>query len=105
MNLVTQSQLTAAQVELLETQKEIDHAFEVMKLAVVRSFHRVWNNNNGVSRADMLAGLGTNAVACFTAHAAAVAFLMSQGVTLDPVDITPPVAFTFHNDGTVTLDQ
>lgn len=102
MQLVDRTQPDAAEQVLIQSEDEATRALETLRLATINAFQRFWNGP--VPTADLLAKLGTRAAASFQAHAAAVQFLLSQGVELAPPDYTPPVAYTAHQDGTITLD-
>lgn len=73
-----------------------------LKENTVVSFNAFWFNPD-VTPAQILAKLGTNAVRAFEDHAATVAFLLARGVEMQPSEYTPPVAYTAHEDGTITM--
>ncbi len=93
---------TPAQALLLEHSARLDHALNMVHVHTVQSFREFWHGS--VPPADLLAELGTNAVRAFQAHAAAVTFLAANGVTIAPEDCVPPLAYTVHENGTITLD-
>jgi len=74
-------------------------ALENLKITAITAFHLLWDNP-----AETLAVMGTNAVAAFEQHARTVQYLLASGVEMKPSDYTPPVAYTAHEDGTITLD-
>lgn len=65
------------------------------------TFDCIWNNA-AATPAEMLAGMGTKAVENFTKHHAAVLALRAAGKDTSSYD-TPPLAYTDHEDGTITL--
>ena len=73
-----------------------------LKSATVASFLDFWEDPETV--ADKLAVMGTKAVASFQQHARTVQFLLESGIEMDPSEYTPPIAYTPHEDGTITLD-
>lgn len=93
---------TPAQVLLLDQSASLDNALNTIHMHTVQSFREFWRGD--VPPADLLAELGTNAVRAFQAHAAAVTFLVANGVTLAPEDCVPPLPYTAHQDGTITLN-
>ena len=75
------------------------------------SFDLLWAPAGGVSPADRIAALGTNAVELFEANTALVEFMLAVIGEKDPemtAQIQQRVAsipvYTAHEDGTVTLD-
>lgn len=94
-----------------DAQRAVDQADTRSRLAIERfrdaqiaEFKRFW----GQSRADIedqLAIRGDKAVNAFNLHAASVLFVRSAGVAYDPADFTPPLAYTKHTDGRITLDK
>ena len=71
-------------------------------MATVASFREFWRGD--VPPAELLERLGTNAGKAFAAHRSAVTFLVSNGITLEPEDYIPPLAYTVHEDGSITLN-
>jgi len=75
------------------------------------NFDLLWTPNGGVTPADRIAALGTNAAELFEANAALVEFMLAVIGDKDP-EMTAAIqqrvallpAFTAHEDGTVTLD-
>jgi hypothetical protein len=65
------------------------------------TFDCIWHNPDATP-AEMLAGMGTKAVENFTRHHAAVLALRAAGKDTSAYD-TPPLAYTAHDDGTITL--
>ncbi len=84
-----------------EMQDRSREALECHKNAAIKTFHLLWDDEP--SRADKLAVMGTNAVLAFEQHARTIQYLLASGVEIDPEDYTPPVAYTAHDDGTITL--
>lgn len=96
---------------------QIDAAFEVATtlnqttkdglnsfVASIKEGFRLFWHHPTVTPQELAAKFGTNCAALFDRHAAAVGYLLSLGVELDPADYTPPVAFTRHEDGSVTIE-
>jgi hypothetical protein len=77
-------------------------AIEGLKASTKGTFDGIWNNPQ-TTPARMLEIMGNRAKAGFTAHAAAVLALRAAGVDTSEFD-TPPLAYTAHENGTVTLD-
>lgn len=103
MNLITPQTLTPAQESLLTMQQL--HAEGLAELAnkAKRAFDLLWRNDRATP-AEMAAVLGTNAGACFEAHAATVQFILSRDQSLlAPEDYTPPLDYTLHQDGSLTI--
>lgn len=73
-----------------------------LKESTVASFRAFWFNPD-VTPAQILEKLGTIAARAFEDHAATVAFLLGRGVEMDPSEYTPPVQYTTHEDGTITI--
>ena len=75
------------------------------------NFDLLWTPAGGVTPADRLAALGTDAAELFEANTALVQFMLAVIGDKDP-DMTAQItrrvasipAFTVHRDGTVTLD-
>lgn len=75
------------------------------------NFDLLWTPNGGVTPADRIAALGTNAAELFAANTALVQFMLTVVGDKDP-EMTAAIqqrvasipAFTAHEDGTVTLD-
>lgn len=93
---------TPAQELLLNQSSRLDNVLNTIHMHTVQSFREFWYG--AVPPAALLAELGTNAVRAFQAHAAAVTFLVANGVTLTPEDCVPPLAYTAHEDGSITLN-
>lgn len=72
--------------------------------SIKEAFKLFWKHPT-VTPTEQAAQWGTNCCALFDRHAAAVAFLLSQGVELDPSDYTPPLPFVRNEDGTVTIGE
>ena len=75
---------------------------ELFRDGLTREFRNLWHHPS-ISAADQLAVMGNRAVATFTQHAAAIELLLTAGVVIDPADYTPPLTFTPHEDGTITI--
>jgi hypothetical protein len=103
MNLIpTPTTPPPAELALMQTQSESDQALHTLRAATISGFRRFWFGP--VPAADMLAVMGVNACAAFDAHAATVGFVLARGLEIDPdEDYTPPLAYTRHEDGTITL--
>ncbi len=102
MNLIDNpTVISEDEAALIGIQQDRDAVYAATKDATVRAFRRIWHEGRTAQR---LAVMGTRARAAFEAHAAAVQFLLTVGVHLDPADYTPPVPYTVHADGTITLD-
>jgi len=67
-----------------------------------KTFDLIWHNSEATP-AEMLAGMGTKAVENFTKHHAAVLAIRAAGKDTSAYD-TPPLAYTAHEDGKITLD-
>ncbi len=93
--------ISAAEAAVIRMSQDGDASIAAMTAATISTFRQLWH---GGQTAEMLAVMGTKAGPAFQRHAAAVQFLLSIGVALDPADYTPPQAFTVHADGTITLD-
>ena len=91
-----------AHLALKQAESQAAHALNLLTIACVESFRRLWHNPN-VTPAEMLAAMGTNAAAAFEQHARTVQYLLASGVTLDAADYTPPLAYTINDDGSITL--
>jgi hypothetical protein len=102
MPLITITPPTPAESLLLAQSERLDSAINIVHMATVESFREFWHGD--VTPAELLQRLGTNAVKAFETHASAVAFLIANGVTLEPEDYMPPVAYTEHDDGSITLN-
>lgn len=90
-----------AAVDLLKDRREL-------AVAIVegqrRLFDRLWKSPDAKPE-DILRELGTDASAFFTEGGLLVEFLMAtKTVRLSEADYAPPVAYTAHDDGTVTLN-
>jgi hypothetical protein len=110
----TQQQPTAAELAAQSItdalNSEITHRVAVHKVC----FDTLWRNQReGATPAAILAALGTNAKLVFQiasenlAHISNCAALIGKARAdfISDEDCTPPVAFTIHADGTVTLNQ
>ncbi len=102
MTLITLTQPTAAESLLLAHSERMEATINTVHMATVASFREFWRGD--VPPAELLQRLGTNAGKAFSAHRSAVTFLLSNGVTLDPEDYIPPLAYTAHEDGSITLN-
>lgn len=103
MNLIANPvTIPPAQSALAVAEQASKHALETLRAVCVQTFCSVWHNPN-VTPAEMLAAMGTNAAAAFDQHARTVQYLLASGVTLDAADCTPPLAYTIHEDGSITL--
>ena len=78
-----------------------------------RTFQRVWGENNGYTPAQFFAAAGPQGVRFMQIggaskdHLAALAAI--EGKTLDdylsPEEYDPPLPYTAHPDGTITIDE
>lgn len=93
-----------AEIALNAIQTRRDAVLNELRHATIESFHNVWNNKDGIPPAEILACMGTSAVAAFQEHATTVEYLALRGLEIEPADCMPPLAFTGHGDGTITLD-
>ena len=78
-------------------------ALERYRDAQIKEFKAFWSQ----PRADIEAQLairGNKAVAAFSLHAAAVMHVLNAGIDYPSADYTPPLPYTAHEDGTITLD-
>lgn len=105
MQLFTPAALTPAQ-EALVTMQQLDaEGLETLANKTKRAFDLMWRNDRATP-AEMAEALGTNAAACFEAHAATVQFLLSRDPSLlAPEDYTPPVDYTLNQDGSLTIAE
>ena len=94
--------ISAEEAAVLAMRQESIAALEGLKSAAISVFKRLWDEPP--SRAGKLAVMGTKAVAKFQQHARTIQYLLESGVEMDPEDYTPPVPYTAHEDGTITLD-
>lgn len=103
MTLIQNPTTKSAAETMLEQHEQLSgNALESLRQATLQTFAQFWRGP--VPPADLLAAMGTNAVAAFEQHARAVGFLLASGVVLAPEDYTSPLAYTAHQDGTITLD-
>jgi hypothetical protein len=77
-------------------------ATDTLEVSAKITFEGIWNNPDATP-AEMLAGMGTRAVGGFTAHYYTVLALRAAGKDTSAYD-TPPLPYTAHEDGTITLD-
>ena len=70
--------------------------------SVKEGFRLFWHHSQATPQ-QMADKFGVNCCALFDRHVAAVSFLLTLGVELDPSDYTPPLAFTRNADGSVTI--
>ena len=104
MNLIqTPVEIPLAQQILRRHESSAASALNILHITTVTTFREFWKDRETAEA--LLAEIGTNAVAAFAQHSAAVQFLLASGVTLAPADYVPPFAFTAHQDGTITLDS
>lgn len=94
--------ISPAESAVIRIGERAAEALTVLKSATVEAFHALWDDHETV--ADKLAVMGVNAVASFDQHARTVAFLLASGVEMNPADYTPPLPYTAHKDGTITLN-
>lgn len=94
---------------LIETMNaEVKHRVEIHK----QIFDVVWHDERATPQ-QILAALGTKAKLLFQVSAANKAHLQTLATTVGktlndflPAEYqTPPLPFTIHNDGTVTIDE
>lgn len=104
MNLIQNrpANLAPAQRAVATSELRTGAALQKFKESVVREFRLFWFNA-AASPQEQLAVMGNRAAAAFDAHQAAVVFLLSRGVQMEPEDYTPPLSYTRHEDGTITL--
>ena len=68
-------------------------------------FRWVWyNKDDGCSPKEMIAAMGTNAVSNFTLHYLIIQAIKASGVEVPESEYTPPLAYTKHDDGSITID-
>lgn len=106
MNLVPQpTSPPRAEVALKAIQARRDAVLHEYRKATIASFHDLWHNADGIPPAEMLERMGTSAVEAFAEHRATVQYLIARGLAMEPADYTPPLAYTEHQDGTITLNN
>lgn len=88
---------TLSQMEAMSTK-----ATNLLEQSAEATFNGIWNNPD-VTPAEMLAVMGNRAKEGFTAHYYAVLALRAVGKDTSAYD-TPPLAYTVHDDGTITLN-
>ena len=105
MQLIALPELSPAQHALVRMQNLHRDSLLQLANACRTAFNELWRNPQATP-AEMAAALGTNAGACFEAHAATVQFILSRDASLlAPEDYTPPVPYTLHNNGSLTIDE
>lgn len=72
-------------------------------------FERLWHSTDAPP-AQILAKLGPLALDIFLRGGDAVAFILGATTgrpiaSMEPEEYTPPIAYTVHNDGSITLNQ
>jgi hypothetical protein len=68
-------------------------------------FRWIWHNKDeGCSPAQMLAAMGTNAKKNFELHALVIQLILKSGLVIPASEFTPPLPYTIHPDGTITLN-
>jgi hypothetical protein len=77
-------------------------ATDILEQSAKITFDGIWNNPDATP-AVMLAAMGTEAVGGFAAHYHTVLALRAAGKDTSAYD-TPPLSYTAHADGTITLD-
>lgn len=87
---------------LQDMEASLTTAFAMYQNAVLAAFSKFWHGE--VPPAELLALMGTHAGPWFNRHASAVTHFLSIGSDLAPEQYTPPVAYTTHEDGSITLD-
>lgn len=102
MSLISLFHPTAAESILMVQSERLENTVNAVRIATVDSFREFWHGP--VPPAELLERLGTNAGKAFAAHKSAVAFLFANGVTLEPADYMPPLTYTTHDDGSITLN-
>lgn len=103
MNLILLPSLSPAQEALLTMQQLHSEGLAELANKTKRAFDLMWHNERATP-AEMAAALGTNAAACFAAHATTVAFILAADASLlAPADYTPPMDYTLNQDGTLTI--
>lgn len=86
----------------LQVLNNVEMANSIMREAHFSAMAALWNNPDATPQ-EILAELGPKAAEVFQLSAALVQFLM----TIDPTFVpqVPPLPFTIHEDGTVTIDE
>ena len=102
MTLVDQpTQFRPGEQAVLSMQTDSQSALNYLRDVTIRAFHALWDEVG--MRQAKLDVIGTNGRSAFEQHARTVQFLIESGVTMNPVDFTPPVSYQINNDGTVTI--
>lgn len=103
MNLIATPSYTPAQEALLTMQALHESDITDRAEKAVKAFNFFWRNP-AATPGEIAAALGTNAKAVFERHAATVAELLTlKPGCIAPEDYTPPQAYAFNNDGSMTL--
>lgn len=103
MTLIAAPSYTPAQEALLTMQALHEQDITDRAEKAVKAFNLFWRNDRATP-AEIAAALGTNAENVFERHAATVAELLTlKPGCIAPEDYTPPQAYTFANDGSMTL--
>ena len=104
MNIVQNpTQPTQTELDLIEMSNQTAQVLENLRATTVNTFNRIWHGET-ITPAQYLAVMGNKAVDAFALHAASVQLLLQAGVTITPDQYTPPLTYTMHQDGTITLD-
>lgn len=104
MNLIQNpTTITPAEQILLAQTARSNDSLDLLRIAAVTSFRELWYHPE-VTAEEQLAVMGTNAVAAFTTHGRTVQFLLESGIEIASEDYTPPVGYTPHPDGTITVN-
>jgi hypothetical protein len=79
------------------------HTLRMLRGNLHSTFQAIWFPPRMTTTEKMLAALGTNAGKAFDQHALGIQLLLAAGVEIPADEYTPPVAYTRHDDGTITL--
>lgn len=90
------------QLALMRMQSLANRAMDTLEQSTRATFDGAWKNTKSTPE-KMLAEMGTKAKAAFVAHYYAVQALKAYGRDTSAYD-TPPLPYTTHQDGTITLD-
>lgn len=105
MNLIQNrpDYLSPVNQELLKIEKLSSATLQKLKQNTIQNFHTFWYNEN-ITPAQFLEAMGTNAARVFQLHRATIDYLLSHNISINIEDYVPPVAFTIHSNGTITID-
>jgi hypothetical protein len=102
-SLLTEPEISPALKVAINIDKQRMSAINQLKSAADSCFQEFWFPANGLTCQDIADAFGTSCSRVFSEHAAAIEFLLSQGVELDLSKHTPPHPFTVNEDGSVTI--